>query len=1181
MGGILFPPSPNWYGAHLCDFEAPAYAFCAHNAIVVVDSRRMDVTTILRGHGNRTTAVACVKSDSQPLWIVSAASDNTLRFWVCVDNTRLIFACRRALSKRPAEIKAITAVSNTDGIALFGDQAGNLFRCAVGVGAKLQKLEGCRQNSPVTCLAAVSITTSTGQECHAAVVACESGEFSLVNWKSSRVLSTLYSHTGEIHCVRWMSGLLLSSSVDKTLAIHKVSVVDEHPINDDTDGGKGQNVIWDELARILLPDPPDNFTASQKSRLWLTAEWFVGPLEAMTDSNGDSQLPHLWVLGSSYGGAILAWKILLPSSSDCEGEGRAEVESPIKLPATHSRTIFSIRCQCDTTLSGQPGIQILTSSMDRYVCSLWVPLSLVNALYKQGTPKAACRECPERLLELREEIAREKEVWQQLGPSAKKIAGLGGFAHDIALSRCLGGGTDNNSRIRMAIGCGDECIRLADVSFRVFEWPSEVSSPVIERREGSLLWQGIPSGVTCLAWHPVVKDVLAFGCTDGSVGLTQCVSGTLVLGTTRHKAPLTHVAWTSSCLFETDANIGGKNGFVLLTLSADGVFLQWPVWEDVEKLLPLPGTRYKAHHQPGAQQRQPYYTSNVLGNPRAFIDGSQVVAMVTTFGRNNLVAVALIDGRIALASKREDDQCITWRYDDSQRGKDMSPSCLLAFDSDGSVLAAVHHASLLLSIYWKPCKHGFVDLKAVSQLHCPALESATSLAVASADLDNGTIITAAVGFRDGSIQAFVWREGRNSSIFACRSRSIHGGAVLTMAWVPQYDKSNEKGAFLVSGSEDQSVQVHWDIGDTENIGEESMIADDNDKGLEMEIKEAEDVHLKEDPNLKPKDLDMSGVKVQAAPQLKGDGRKGTKLTLGSRALLPPLPARNTPQGQEILSKSIIELIHGVESSKVMDKDIAEKVFLNLGCLPPSTDLSGASLSGAADALKPRGHDGGGISQISQSSRMRHANEMRRLQAQRAAALELWNGDVGSAIATLLEYDALTADFVSMSASAGRQGWESVVRVYAAQLETKGEVHMSALQLLSIGDVETACDVYIRSGMVREAATLASARLPPDHPKTVATRSSYVAFLESRQEWECIAAHYVGLGQVDKAITLLKESGALPCMTNVDVPCHSDYSRGKEPVKIRKRYSIDFLLSLQDKVNMTRPLGSVPPSLRRT
>jgi hypothetical protein len=48
-------------------------------------------------------------------------------------------------------------------------------------------------------------------------------------------------------------------------------------------------------------------------------------------------------------------------------------------------------------------------------------------------------------------------------------------------------------------------------------------------------------------------------------------------------------------------------------------------------------------------------------------------------------------------------------------------------------------------------------------------------------------------------------------------------------------------------------------------------------------------------------------------------------------------------------------------------------------------------------------------------------QARRSAAQHAAAVALWRGDVGVAVALLLEHDALTADFVSMAVAAGEGG----------------------------------------------------------------------------------------------------------------------------------------------------------------
>lgn len=55
----------------------------------------------------------------------------------------------------------------------------------------------------------------------------------------------------------------------------------------------------------------------------------------------------------------------------------------------------------------------------------------------------------------------------------------------------------------------------------------------------------------------------------------------------------------------------------------------------------------------------------------------------------------------------------------------------------------------------------------------------------------------------------------------------------------------------------------------------------------------------------------------------------------------------------------------------------------------------------------------------------------------AAMMHLWRGDVGAAVALAIEGDFLTADFVSLSVSAGRAAWEAVVQAYAAHLEAQG------------------------------------------------------------------------------------------------------------------------------------------------
>jgi hypothetical protein len=54
----------------------------------------------------------------------------------------------------------------------------------------------------------------------------------------------------------------------------------------------------------------------------------------------------------------------------------------------------------------------------------------------------------------------------------------------------------------------------------------------------------------------------------------------------------------------------------------------------------------------------------------------------------------------------------------------------------------------------------------------------------------------------------------------------------------------------------------------------------------------------------------------------------------------------------------------------------------------------------------------------------------------------------------------------------------VSRAFALQAD-RGELHLATLHLLALGDVHAALGVYHTTGMLREAAELAAARLLPE------------------------------------------------------------------------------------------------------
>ena len=242
-------------------------------------------------------------------------------------------------------------------------------------------------------------------------------------------------------------------------------------------------------------------------------------------------------------------------------------------------------------------------------------------------------------------------------------------------------------------------------------------------------------------------------------------------------------------------------------------------------------------------------------------------------------------------------------------------------------------------------------------------------------------------------------------------------------------------------------------------------------------------------------------------------------SLGAKGLLPPAPPKaETATQQAELQAALLGVAMRVVGGPVAQPHAAmnggklpeDDYFTNLGCIVDP--FSGVDSLQHASARLLEGPV--------------QPPAVARVAAQRAAAVALWSGDVGTALRILLKHDALTADFVSLSAVAGRGAWEAASRAYASVLEERGEPHLAALHLLSVGDPTAACAAYTRAGMTREAATLAASRLPPCHPTVRATRTAYAVHLENKKEWERAAAQHVAGKDWEKAVAALRTRGTV-------------------------------------------------------
>ena len=66
-------------------------------------------------------------------------------------------------------------------------------------------------------------------------------------------------------------------------------------------------------------------------------------------------------------------------------------------------------------------------------------------------------------------------------------------------------------------------------------------------------------------------------------------------------------------------------------------------------------------------------------------------------------------------------------------------------------------------------------------------------------------------------------------------------------------------------------------------------------------------------------------------------------------------------------------------------------------------------------------------------------------AEKAATLSLWRGDIGGALNSLAMSGNISADFVNSTHAFGHEVWAAVTWLYAQQLEAQGEVQRAVLQ----------------------------------------------------------------------------------------------------------------------------------------
>ena len=537
-------------------------------------------------------------------------------------------------------------------------------------------------------------------------------------------------------------------------------------------------------------------------------------------------------------------------------------------------------------------------------------------------------------------------------------------------------------------------------------------------KDDTLLWKDIPSPVTIVSWHPDEESVLCFGCTDGTVGMVNLSDKKIHLGTMRHEMPVAALAWVS------DTNESMRH---LQSWCTSGVVLVWPqIGSVIEKKKSIKGPRDMEPDHSITRDSQ-----------------EKIVCLATSFAEHlDRLALVYANGCVQICQGNNTD--ILWSG--CLENPEESRALMVTSTTDEHVI--ILSDSGVLESYIK-CDESVLFCTAKGSI-TESFPNATPTCInahASHGSDGKAYCLVVVGFDSGMIAIYMYQYQIDASSCTTGMKKVgvlkgHSAPVLQCQW----GCGQQDSIVLFTSSQDQSIRL-WNIELKDYIS--ALLCSEDDVSLQETTLDKVSSHE---------------VSIKSRGKHKD----------GSTSLATILPAARAITEENLLDvKNRLDSVYaqgekGLGSYIDDVKKITREYDIDID-VPISAVTSESYIDTCSKNLEESAKQ-------SKSDQLSH----RRTLAHRAAALQLWEGNIGGALQILLANDALTADFVCFAAGAGRDAWIATARAYADQLERKGDVHLAALHLTQIGDIVDACTMYERHKMLREAATLASCRLPSNH-----------------------------------------------------------------------------------------------------
>eukprot|EP00727_Mastigamoeba_balamuthi_P013396 m51a1_g868 hypothetical protein (1023) ;mRNA; r:820788-824233 len=602
-----------------------------------------------------------------------------------------------------------------------------------------------------------------------------------------------------------------------------------------------------------------------------------------------------------------------------------------------------------------------------------------------------------------------------------------------------------------------------------------------------LLWRGVQTKATVVAFHPTEPGLLAYGTGDGHVGVYTVVPPTregqrkqdpsppLQLPTAHRNSVVYSLSWRACA-----------GPAVLLSCGGDGVVLEHPV-DDAVKDAANVDTKIRAAN-PDSERVTPYLLSK---HSEASWDPS-----------GNMLAIGNLDGSVSL------------------------------FGPDYALVASLKpHQKTVTRLRWGFHTHG-----GVARVLLASASADHNVGVTDVGADGGPSWFLLSGHR-GQVYDVSWRphEAGPARLASASSEgciivwdvearaqlakfSAHESGVLSVQW------SLSDPARLFSGGNDQTMKI-WSVDDASL---QSARERESNAQLKSEQPAAEPpAAVAQQPSMPPPEAASEQAPAcDAAGQPQKQQQQPVEASLAPPTPSPEPPASVSPTRKKERQQRARAGDDGYEAQRAPAQGGNKSLFPAASIEDDSSEDALALLLALAKGEKSSAGGktsmrllccAGAEARALVAEHAVAAAEAGNLNA--AAQLELMRGDFSAYIerAVACASPHVSATWIGVAAALGRDVWEAAMAAQAETLERQNDYQGAVVCYLALQRVHDAISVYTRARMFADAVALARCRLCEGDPAVQQLLLAWAQHYDSQSMFVQAARCYVAAGMRELAM----------------------------------------------------------------